>query len=204
MVIYPTVVKTFHKEPKMSTCLRRYRRRQRKHQSQLYLSSGGHECPRRNSDVIKARRHLILDLWRNPERPHPSSLQVWAIIGSRIQRTESQVGKLKFPRFWLMIWDKNIIFRVTAVPVPSAPKPLISLRGPSRAPGVSLGLKVRQVVVCSREPFSRACWHLAMTHKHSRAPAHHICGLLSLGGKIGATQGGSHFFFFFTHSQSKG
>lgn len=71
IVIYPAVVKTFHKEPKMSTCLRRYRRSQRKHQSQLYLSSGGHECLRRNSDVIKAWRHLILDLWRITRRPTP-------------------------------------------------------------------------------------------------------------------------------------
>lgn len=95
-------------------------------------------------------------------------------------------------------------FSVTAIPVPSAPKPLISLRRPSWAPGVSLGLKVRQVVVCSRKPFSRACWHLAMTHKRSCAPASHICRLLSLRGKIGATQGGSHFFFFHLHPIKRG
>lgn len=193
------------KEPKMSTCLRRYRRSRQKPQSQLYLSSGGHECVRRNSDVIKARRHLILDLWRITGRPTPTFSAGLSHNWQPYTVDWVTSGQMKIsPLLADDIGKKySLHFSVTAVPVPSSPKPLISLRRPSRAPGVSLGLKVRQVVVCSRKPFSRACWHLAMTHKHSCAPVRHICRLLSLGGKIGATQGGGHLFFFI-HTQSRG
>lgn len=61
---------------------------------------------------------------------------------------------------------------LTAITIPSVPKLFISLPSSSQPLGLVCGLKVRQVVISSRKPLSRDCWHLTMTHKHSCNPPH--------------------------------
>lgn len=73
---------------------------------------------------------------------------------------------------WFYCTKWPIHFNIKAICIPSVAKLVISLPQSSQPLELTYDLKVRQVIIPSRKPLSRDCWHSAMTHKHSCNPPH--------------------------------